>query len=87
VTYCGSDKKRFQLEVPDNFANKAGKDYELQGQRKGFKKYWTSKTKAGPTFLFVSVAEVVFHIFIIFYCTGCGRKWSYCNFWYSPGIC
>ncbi|PNF27299.1 DNA mismatch repair protein Msh6 [Cryptotermes secundus] len=45
VTYCGSDKKRFQLEVPDSFTKKAGKDYELQGQRKGFKKYWTSETK------------------------------------------
>ncbi|XP_021924020.1 DNA mismatch repair protein Msh6 isoform X2 [Zootermopsis nevadensis] len=45
VTYCGSDKKRFQLEVPDSFTKKAGKGYELQGQRKGFKKYWTSETK------------------------------------------
>jgi hypothetical protein len=45
VTYCGSDRKRFQLEVPDSFAKKAGKDYELQGQRKGFKKYWTAETK------------------------------------------
>jgi DNA mismatch repair protein MSH6 len=64
VTYCGSDKKRFQLEVPDNFTNKAGKHYELQGQRKGFKKYWTSETKASRLlvfYLFVSVAEMVWH--------------------------
>jgi DNA mismatch repair protein MSH6 len=62
VTYCGSDKKRFQLEVPDNFANKAGKNYELQGQRKGYKKYWTSETKASPLSgfcLFVSLAKVL----------------------------
>uniref|UniRef100_A0A2Z5U638 Putative DNA mismatch repair protein Msh6 n=1 Tax=Reticulitermes speratus TaxID=60591 RepID=A0A2Z5U638_9NEOP len=45
VTYCGSDRKRFQLEVPDACTKKAGKEYELQGQRKGFKKYWTSETK------------------------------------------
>jgi DNA mismatch repair protein MSH6 len=45
VTYCGSDRKRFQLEVPDACSKKAGKEYELQGQRKGFKKYWTSETK------------------------------------------
>ncbi|XP_069702294.1 DNA mismatch repair protein Msh6 isoform X2 [Periplaneta americana] len=45
VTYVGSDKKRFQLEVPDSHTKKAGKEYELQGQRKGFKRYWTSETK------------------------------------------
>jgi hypothetical protein len=55
VTYCGSDKKRFQLEIPDSFTKKAGKDYELQGQRKGFKRYWTSETKVDvlSSFLFI----------------------------------
>lgn len=69
MTYCGSDKKRFQLEVPDSFTKKAGKDYELQGQRKGFKKYWTSETKVGPHSVFcllicvmiLSVAETIWH--------------------------
>ncbi|GLH02763.1 Probable DNA mismatch repair protein Msh6 [Gryllus bimaculatus] len=45
VTYIGSDKKRFQLEVPEAAARKAGNDYELQSQRKGFKRFATSKSK------------------------------------------
>ena len=52
MTYCGSDRKRFQLEVPDACTKKAGKEYELQGQRKGFKKYWTSETKVDNRVLF-----------------------------------
>ncbi|XP_066999808.2 DNA mismatch repair protein Msh6 [Anabrus simplex] len=45
VSYFGSDKKRFQIEVPDSAARKVGNDYELQSQKKGFKRYWTAKTK------------------------------------------
>lgn len=45
VKYTGTDKKRFQIEVPENAARKADDDYELQGQRKGFKRYWTEETK------------------------------------------
>ncbi|RZF36981.1 hypothetical protein LSTR_LSTR004669 [Laodelphax striatellus] len=45
VTYVGADKKRFQLEVTDNASKRAGSEYELQGQRKGYKRYWTPKCK------------------------------------------
>ena len=45
VTYFGSDKKRFQIEVPDNPSKKADNSYELVSQRKGFKRYWTATTK------------------------------------------
>ncbi|XP_025192945.1 DNA mismatch repair protein Msh6 [Melanaphis sacchari] len=45
VTYFGSDKKRYQLEVPDAASKKAGEGYELQNQKKGFKRFTTSRTK------------------------------------------
>ncbi|XP_076260192.1 DNA mismatch repair protein Msh6 [Rhynchophorus ferrugineus] len=37
VTYFGTDKKRFQLEVPENKARKADDEYQIEGQRKGTK--------------------------------------------------
>lgn len=45
VAYVGSDKKRFQLEVSDSAARKADGRYELQGQRKGFKRYYTAESR------------------------------------------
>uniref|UniRef100_A0A1B6HAN9 DNA mismatch repair protein n=1 Tax=Homalodisca liturata TaxID=320908 RepID=A0A1B6HAN9_9HEMI len=46
LKYVGTDKKRFQLEIPEAACRKiTSSDYLLQGQRKGFKRYWTSKTK------------------------------------------
>ncbi|XP_063984742.1 probable DNA mismatch repair protein Msh6 isoform X2 [Diachasmimorpha longicaudata] len=45
VTFAGNDKKRFQLEVPEGRAKHADSSYELQGQRKGFKKYYTSECR------------------------------------------
>ncbi|XP_063239704.1 DNA mismatch repair protein Msh6 [Bacillus rossius redtenbacheri] len=45
VVYHGTDKKRFQLEVTDTAAKKAGRGYELQSQRKGFKRFTTERTK------------------------------------------
>ena len=45
MVYWGSDKKRYQLEVPDHACRKAGDDYELVSQKKGFKRYWTQETK------------------------------------------
>ncbi|XP_026761420.2 probable DNA mismatch repair protein Msh6 isoform X2 [Galleria mellonella] len=45
LSYVGSDKKRYQIEVPQNAASKAGPDYHLEGARKGFKRYSTEKTK------------------------------------------
>lgn len=35
VSYFGSDKKRFQIEVPESKAKKANSDYALESQRKG----------------------------------------------------
>ncbi|XP_043480249.1 probable DNA mismatch repair protein Msh6 [Leptopilina heterotoma] len=45
VTYVGTDRKRFQLEVPDSQIKKVNSSYELQSQRKGFKRYYTDETK------------------------------------------
>ncbi|KAK8730183.1 hypothetical protein OTU49_008132 [Cherax quadricarinatus] len=45
VVYWGSDKKRYQLEVPEHVSKKAGDSYELQGQKKGYKRFWTPTTK------------------------------------------
>ena len=41
----GSDKKRYQIEVPQSAASKAGPEYNLEGARKGFKRFSTSETK------------------------------------------
>ncbi|CAL4157530.1 unnamed protein product, partial [Meganyctiphanes norvegica] len=46
VKYTGNNKNRYQIEVPDHASRKADDDYELQGQRKGFKRFWTEETKA-----------------------------------------
>ncbi|XP_076766173.1 DNA mismatch repair protein Msh6 [Xylocopa sonorina] len=45
VTYHGSDRKRYQIEIPDSQVKKIGSGYELQSQRKGFKRYYTAETK------------------------------------------
>lgn len=43
--YWGNDKKRFQLEVPEHACKRAGEEYELVSQKKGFKRYWTPHTR------------------------------------------
>ncbi|XP_059051642.1 probable DNA mismatch repair protein Msh6 isoform X2 [Achroia grisella] len=45
LTYVGTDKKRYQIEVPQSAASKAGPDYQLEGARKGFKRFSTEETK------------------------------------------
>lgn len=45
MKYFGSEKNRFQLEIPDSVANKTGTEYEFTSSRKGFKRYMTPKTK------------------------------------------
>ncbi|XP_058798739.1 probable DNA mismatch repair protein Msh6 [Phymastichus coffea] len=45
VKYVGTDKKRYQIEIPDTQMKKVGRGYELQGSRKGFKRYTTAETK------------------------------------------
>lgn len=45
VSFVGTDKKRFQLEVSEAAASRANHKYELQGQRKGFKRYYTNESR------------------------------------------
>ncbi|XP_066598080.1 probable DNA mismatch repair protein Msh6 [Prorops nasuta] len=45
IKFHGTDKKRFQIEVPDSQVKKVGHGYELQSQRKGFKRYYTAEAK------------------------------------------
>lgn len=45
VVYFGSDRKRFQLEIPVDRANKVTSEYHLEGTKKGFKRYSTPETK------------------------------------------
>ncbi|XP_049885567.1 probable DNA mismatch repair protein Msh6 isoform X2 [Pectinophora gossypiella] len=45
LAYVGSDKKRYQIEVPVSAASKAGADYQLEGTRKGYKKFSTAETR------------------------------------------
>uniref|UniRef100_A0A1A9WE19 DNA mismatch repair protein n=1 Tax=Glossina brevipalpis TaxID=37001 RepID=A0A1A9WE19_9MUSC len=37
LSYFGNDKKRFQIEIPESHARKAGSEYLLESQRKGSK--------------------------------------------------
>lgn len=39
VSYVGSGRTRFQLEVPDH--KKVPESFEFQGARKGFRRYYT----------------------------------------------
>lgn len=45
VTFHGSDRKRYQIEIPDTQVKKVGPGYELQSQRKGFKRYYTAEAR------------------------------------------
>jgi len=46
VKYFGTEKNRFQLEVAEGAAKKAGPEYEFTNtQKKGFKRFHTKKTK------------------------------------------
>jgi DNA mismatch repair protein MSH6 len=47
IQFCGSGRKKYQIEVPESQIRKVGSDYELQGSRKGFKKYYTSEARVG----------------------------------------
>lgn len=46
VVYVGTDKKRYTLEVPESCTSRADHRYEIQGSRKGFKRYITTETKS-----------------------------------------
>jgi len=43
VSYFGSEKKRYQIEVPDKVSPPA--DFEMSSSKKGFKRYYDEKTK------------------------------------------
>ncbi|GBM44069.1 DNA mismatch repair protein Msh6 [Araneus ventricosus] len=43
VSYVGTGKNRYMLEVPEN--RKVPSEFEFQGGRKGFKRYYTKETK------------------------------------------
>ncbi|XP_012286624.1 probable DNA mismatch repair protein Msh6 [Orussus abietinus] len=45
VTLHGTDRKRYQIEVPETQMKKVGPGYELQSQRKGYKRYYTAEAK------------------------------------------
>lgn len=45
VKYFGSDKNRFQLEISEGAAKKAGSEYEFTTARKGFKRFHTRDTR------------------------------------------
>ncbi|XP_065225587.1 DNA mismatch repair protein Msh6 [Planococcus citri] len=45
VGFFGSDKRRFQLEIPDSACKRAKEGYELVSQRKGYKRYHTPETR------------------------------------------
>ncbi|XP_071959516.1 DNA mismatch repair protein Msh6-like [Antedon mediterranea] len=46
ITYWGTGKNRFQLEIPESALSRHTPDeYDLQSQKKGFKRYWTNEIK------------------------------------------
>nr|XP_033324145.1 probable DNA mismatch repair protein Msh6 [Megalopta genalis] len=45
VTFHGTDKKRYQIEIPDSQVKKVGSGFELMSQRKGYKRYYTAEAK------------------------------------------
>uniref|UniRef100_A0A1Y1KHY5 DNA mismatch repair proteins mutS family domain-containing protein n=1 Tax=Photinus pyralis TaxID=7054 RepID=A0A1Y1KHY5_PHOPY len=45
VSYVGKDNKRFQIEIPENRTHKVTNEFQLEGARKGFKRYSTATSK------------------------------------------
>ncbi|XP_015590285.1 probable DNA mismatch repair protein Msh6 [Cephus cinctus] len=45
ISFHGTDRKRYQIEIPDSQVKKIGPGYELQSQRKGFKRYYTAEAR------------------------------------------
>ncbi|KAL7302864.1 hypothetical protein TKK_0004096 [Trichogramma kaykai] len=45
VKFVGTDRKRYQIEIPETQVKKVGSGYELTGSRKGFKRYYTDEAK------------------------------------------
>lgn len=49
AVYFGTDKKRFQIEVPESV--KVPNHFEMTSRRKGFKRYTNSATKVRQCWL------------------------------------
>lgn len=45
AVFVGSGKNRFQIEVPESCARFVDSSYQLQGQRKGYRRYYTEDVK------------------------------------------
>jgi DNA mismatch repair protein MSH6 len=45
IKYFGTNKNRYQLEIPEHKCNKLSSEYELTSSKKGFKRYWTPEIK------------------------------------------
>ena len=46
LTYWGTGKNRYQMEVPEQIAKKVPDSYEVTSQRKGFKRYKTAEIES-----------------------------------------
>lgn len=46
LKYVGKDKCRFEIEVPESSMKRATENHQLEGQRKGFRRYSTEETRA-----------------------------------------
>lgn len=49
VVYVGTDKKRFQLDIPEDKTHKVTSEYRLEGTKKGWKRYSTEITRVSCT--------------------------------------
>ena len=65
VSYFGSDKKRFQIDIPESHTKKVTSEYQLEGTKKGAKpskRYSTNRSRvcrsgqAGSGYIFRFVA-------------------------------
>lgn len=53
VVYVGTDKKRFQLEIPEQKTHKVTSEYRLEGTKKGAKRYSTDVTKVSLFYILI----------------------------------
>lgn len=51
VVYVGTDKKRFQLDIPEDKTHKVTNEYRLEGTKKGWKRYSTEVTRVSNKIL------------------------------------
>lgn len=63
ITFHGTDRKRYQIEVPESQVKKVGPGYELQSQRKGFKRYYTVEAKVRVKIIYIWKKKRTHHYF------------------------